>query len=389
MRGMDVAVLGGGPAGLAAALALRQRGGSVALYDAQHPPIEKACGEGLMPESVRILEELGVPLGSEDGAMFAGISFYDRSSVAHGGFSRGWGLGVRRTRLHSRMVERAAEAGIELHWGSGVGTVAEGGFAAAGIPIRADFFVIADGLCSTLARAAGFREQRCSSMRYASRQRFRCAPQSASWAGSVEVHWGHREQLYLTPIGENELSIALLTGTRGRRLRDALPDFPAVAQRLDGASCTSTDRGAVTKTRRLRQVLRGNIAVLGDASGSVDAITGEGLLSAFRQARALAEALAAGRPARYVTAHRHIARNPHRMARLLLLLDRHPQLRIRFTAALAAQPEVFAALLRVHLGEEGWPQATNSLIQQFVTRYRTHPWSALFAANGHHRERGL
>ena len=56
------AVLGGGPAGLAAALALRQRGCSVALYDGQHPPIDKACGEGPMPESVRLLAGLGSAL---------------------------------------------------------------------------------------------------------------------------------------------------------------------------------------------------------------------------------------------------------------------------------------------------------------------------------------
>jgi flavin-dependent dehydrogenase len=389
MHGMDVAVLGGGPAGLAAALALRQHGCSVTVYDAQQPPIEKVCGEGLMPEAVRMLAEWDVPLGSEDGVAFAGISFCDHASAAHGAFSNGHGLGVRRTRLHNRMAERAAEAGVELHWGSSVRALPDGGFAAAGAPIRSDFFVIADGLCSTLAPAAGFREQRRQSTRYASRQRFRCAPHSAAWTGSVEVHWGKREQLYITPIDADEVSIALLTSTRGRRLRDALPDFPAVARRLAGAACTSAVRGAVTKTRTLRQVLRGNVAVLGDASGSIDAITGEGLLSAFRQARALADALAAGKPGRYVAAHRSIARNPRRMARLLLLLDRHPQLRTQCIRVLAAQPETFAALLRVHLGEESWPKAANSLARRFVTQHRTNFWPATFVASGHHRERGL
>ncbi len=306
MSKMDVAVLGGGPGGLAGALALRQRGCSVALYDAQHPPIDKACGEGLMPESVRLLDGLGIALGSEDGAEFAGISFHDASSAAHGAFGSGGGLGVRRTRLHSRMAARAAEMGIVLHWGTSVRALAGGGFAAAGLPIHADFFVIADGLCSTLAAAAGFREQRCYSTRYASRQPFRCRP----WSDTVEVHWGYREQLYITPVAENEVNVALLTSHRGRRVCDALPDFPQVARRLANAAPTSTARGAVTRTRRLRQVVRANVAVLGDASGSVDAITGEGLLSAFRQARALAAALAAGNLGRYAAAHRQIARNP-------------------------------------------------------------------------------
>ncbi|MGA9717350.1 MAG: FAD-dependent monooxygenase [Acidobacteriaceae bacterium] len=393
MSKMDVAVLGGGPAGLAAALALRQRGCNVALYDAQRPPIDKACGEGLMPKSVRLLEGLGVALDRGDGVELAGISFHDASCAAHGAFSSGGGLGARRTRLHSRMAARAAEMGVVLRWGTSVRALAEGGFAAAGSPITAEFFVIADGLCSTLAAAAGFREQRCYSTRYASRQPFRCRP----WNDTVEVHWGCREQLYVTPVGENEVNIALLTSHHGRRVCDALPDFPEVARRLVNAAATSTARGSVTRTRTLRQVVRGNVAVLGDASGSVDAITGEGLLSAFRQAQALADALAAGKPGRYAAAHRQIAKNPRRMARLLLLLDRHPRLQRHFIAALARQPKNFAALLRVHLGEQSWPAfaahaAAGMLAGSFSSDHkahpRVHPWYASAAASGR-RERGI
>jgi flavin-dependent dehydrogenase len=393
MSKLAVAVLGGGPAGLAAALALGQRGCNVVLYDAQHPPIDKACGEGLMPESVRLLDGVGIALDREDGAAFTGISFHDASSAVHGVFSSGRGLGVRRTRLHSRMAARAAEMGVELQWGTSVRALAGGGFAAAGSPIHADFFVIADGLCSTLAAAAGFREQRCYSTRYASRQPFRCGP----WSDTVEVHWGCREQLYITPVGENEVNVALLTSHRGRRVCDALPDFPEVARRLAHAAATSTAtstaRGAVTRTRTLRQVVRGNVAVLGDASGSVDAITGEGLLSAFRQARALADALAAGKPELYAAARRQIAKNPRRMARLLLMLDGHPRLRRRFVAAMARHPESFAALLRVHLGEQSWPafaarEGARLLAGGFSPEHRPHPWYASPAAGGH-RERGI
>ena len=342
-----------------------------------------------MPESVRLLHALGVELGGEDGAELAGISFHNASSAAHSAFSGSRGLGVRRTRLHSHMAARAAEMGVALHWGAVVQALAGGGFATAGSPIHADFFVIADGLCSTLAPAAGFREKRCYSTRYASRQPFRCAP----WTNRVEVHWGRREQLYITPVAENEINVALLTSRRGRGVCDALPDFPEVARRLAKAAATSTARGAVTRTRTLRQVVRGNVAVLGDASGSVDAITGEGLLSGFRQAHALAAALADGKPERYAAAHRQIAKNPHRMARLLLLLDRYPRLQTRFIAALARRPESFAALLRVHLGEQSWPvfaahEGARLLAKGFSPEVRPHPWYASLSASGR-RERGI
>ena len=108
----------------------------------------------------------------------------------------------------------------------------------------------------------------------------------------MEVYWGSHEQLYVTALGDDEVGVALLTAKPGRRLSDALPDFPGVAKRIAGAARASSVRGAVTKTRSLREVIRGNIAVLGDASGSVDAVTGEGLLNALQQAHALAEAVA-------------------------------------------------------------------------------------------------
>ncbi len=139
---------------------------------------------------------------------------------------------MRRTRLQSRMAARAAEMGIEMHWGTCVSAATDGGFASAGKAIQAEFFVIADGLCSTLAAASGFRERRCHSTRYASRQQFQCAP----WSNHVEVYWGSHEQLYVTPLGDDEVGVALLTTKRGRRLSDALPDFPAVAKRIAGAA---------------------------------------------------------------------------------------------------------------------------------------------------------
>lgn len=391
MTGMEVAVLGGGPAGLAAALALRQRGCRVALYDGQRPPIDKACGEGLMPEAVRLLCSLGVTLDEHDGAPFAGISFHDAHASARARFGNGRGLGVRRTRLQARMAARAAEMGVALHWGAAVRAVG-GGFVSAGAAIEADFFVIADGLCSTLATASGFHARACSRTRYASRQHFRCAP----WSDQVEVHWRDHEQLYVTPLGAHEVGVTLLTNTRGRRLSDALRDFPVVCKRLAEAPPASAMRGAVTRTRSLREVVRGNIAVLGDASGSVDAVTGEGLLGALQQANALADAIVAGESQRYATVHRRITKGPRQMARLLLLLDRYPRLERRFVSGMATRPDRFAALLRVHLREQSWPGFAWSEAAALLTSGRyiirnsfrdTCSW--LCYAAGSDRERGL
>jgi NADPH-dependent 2,4-dienoyl-CoA reductase/sulfur reductase-like enzyme len=58
----DVFVIGGGPAGLAVAIAARQKGLQAIVADGAAPPIEKPCGEGMMPETLAALRDLGVEI---------------------------------------------------------------------------------------------------------------------------------------------------------------------------------------------------------------------------------------------------------------------------------------------------------------------------------------
>src|SRR5882762_7612553 len=69
-EGSGVLVIGGGPAGLAVAIAARRKGFDVTVADGAKPPIDKACGEGLMPGTVTALRELGVAIGPGDGQAF-------------------------------------------------------------------------------------------------------------------------------------------------------------------------------------------------------------------------------------------------------------------------------------------------------------------------------
>src|SRR5277367_4284740 len=96
----DAFVVGGGPAGLAAAIALRQRGAEVTVADALEPPIDKACGEGIMPDSLHELNRLGVHPDTAHGVKFSGVRFCDEHSTVSADFPSGWGIGVRRLTLH-------------------------------------------------------------------------------------------------------------------------------------------------------------------------------------------------------------------------------------------------------------------------------------------------
>ncbi|MGH9710929.1 MAG: FAD-dependent oxidoreductase, partial [Candidatus Acidiferrales bacterium] len=82
----DVFVVGGGPAGLAVAIAARQKGFRVSIADSATPPVDKACGEGLMPDGLAVLRELGVTIGPGQGFPFRGIRFVEGNLRAQADF---------------------------------------------------------------------------------------------------------------------------------------------------------------------------------------------------------------------------------------------------------------------------------------------------------------
>jgi flavin-dependent dehydrogenase len=134
------------------------------------------------------------------------------------------------------------------------------------------------------------------------------------------------------------------------RLEDALNEFPELSPRLRGAHHASSERGAITVSRRLRRVYRERTVVVGDASGGVDAITGEGLCLAFRQAGLLGGCLATNDLARYQVEHRKLIRRPALMARLMLFLGDHTRLRQRTMRVFESSPRSFAGMLAMHVG---------------------------------------
>ncbi|HEY2035964.1 MAG TPA: NAD(P)/FAD-dependent oxidoreductase, partial [Steroidobacteraceae bacterium] len=357
----EVLIVGGGPAGLAASIALRQHGIDCTVVEARPPAIDKACGEGLMPDSREALAQLGVMLQDSDGYLFRGIRFANSVHSVDAHFPNGAGIGVRRPRLHALLSERAREAGARLLFNTRVqlpeaahSTRDGDGYQTAtinGVQIRFRYLIGADGQASAVRRWAGLDDMRKSAFRYGFRTHYRVAP----WSEYVEIHWGPNGQLYITPVAPDCVCVVYITRDPRCDRANILADFPGIAPRLDGAEITSQQRGAVTATRKLHRVATDSVALIGDASGSADAITGEGLAISFRQALALADSIASGSLDSYNRAHRQIGKLPHAMGALMLTFDRWPVLQVRAMRTLAATPAVFRELLQAHMGHRKLP----------------------------------
>jgi flavin-dependent dehydrogenase len=356
----DVAIVGAGPAGLSCAIAAARQGLQVEIIDALQPGIDKACGEGLMPNSLAALAALGFDFNRDlsqiETAPLRGIRFIGdqssstRSVTAEAHFPAAPGRGIRRIILHQLLHDRAVSLGVRFHWGNSVQSIrpiAGGQLVRTNRQtLRARYLIGADGHQSRIAKWAGLERSSTHSRRIGLRQHYAIS----TWSDLVEVYWGDHGQAYITPTSSKEVCVAFLSNTRFPTPAEALQHFPALSHRLAQAQPNGTPRGAITLGRILRRVTSGNIALIGDASGSVDAITGEGMALCFRQAAALALALKANDLAAYQTAHRRLQRLPSLMSRSLLLMDRYPRLRNRTLNAFERNPLLFDRLLRGHIG---------------------------------------
>jgi flavin-dependent dehydrogenase len=342
--GAEVLIVGAGPAGIATAIAASQKGLRATVVDARKPPIDKPCGEGLLPEGVSALQHLGVWLDSSVAFPITGLRFSDEASSAGGRITRGSAFGLRRSVLHDLLVRRALEVGVSFRWGTRVTQLNPSSARLDGELFLFHWLVGADGQKSIIRKWSGLGPRRARSARFG----FRCHYAIAPWSDFVEVHWGERCQIYVTPTGPDEVCLAVLTSDPQMRVERSLQHFPVVARRLGDARRTTEELGCQTVLEYPRSVAHGNVALVGDASFSVDGITGQGMSLAFQQALSLGDALAAEDLAPYRVEHSRFTQAAAHMARLLLLLDRQAWLRRKALRMFAANPNMFARLISWH-----------------------------------------
>jgi flavin-dependent dehydrogenase len=301
----------------------------------------------MMPEALAALRALGVEISPAEGYRFRGICFAQENMRVCADFPDGQGIGLRRPLLHDRLVARAEECGVRMLWKTPVTGIDESGVQLSSRRIRARWIVGTDGQGSRVRRWSGLDQKARCKQRYATRRHYGVRP----WSEYMEIHWGQTAQAYVTPIGEKEVCVVMIAERPEYAAFDrAIEELPALGNKLAGAQLSSRERGALTMMRTLRRVQRSNVALVGDASGGVDAITGEGLRLTFQQAFALADAMKQGDLPGYEQAHRQIVRRTMLMGSLMLSLGSNPKIRRRVVRVLDGKPELFAGLVATHLG---------------------------------------
>ncbi|MEW2632588.1 NAD(P)/FAD-dependent oxidoreductase [Streptomyces sp. NPDC048389] len=332
----DLVIVGGGPAGLATALHAARAGFDTVVAEPRVAPVDKACGEGLMPGAVRILAALGVDV---PGRPIKGIRYVQGPRRAQAHFRHGPGLGVRRTSLHGALHRAVREAGVPVVR-LRVGEVRQDatGVLVPGTGLRARWLVAADGLHSPLRRSLGLGVPSRGAPRYGLRRHYAVPP----WSSCVEVHWGPYGEAYVTPLGPELVGIALLTSRRVP-FATQLAGFPELSARLPPDAAVTTVRGAGPLRQKASTRLHGRVLLVGDAAGYIDALTGEGLSLALTGAEALVGNLRRGTPDRYETDWNRVTRRHRLLTAFLLRARQQPALAPLIVPAAERLPRVFTA----------------------------------------------
>jgi flavin-dependent dehydrogenase len=332
---IDVLVAGGGPAGLATALHAARAGLEVVVVERRDGPLDKACGEGLMPHTLRQLERLGV---EAPGRPFRGIRYLDGKRHVTAAFRAGTGRGVRRTALHAALLDAATAAGVRVVHDE-IGDVTQDERSVRAGDLAARYLAAADGLHSPLRRSLGLEAPTPGPRRWGIRRHIHIAP----WTDYVEVYWAGGAEAYITPVADDCVGVALLTSRRGG-FDTHLDEFPTLKAKVRGHP-HGRDRAAGPLRQNVRSRSAGRILLVGDAAGYVDALTGEGLGLAFAAAELAVGCIIADRPAAYDRQWRRMSRRYRLLTAALLRASAYAPVRSRIVPVATALPAVFSGLV--------------------------------------------
>ncbi len=296
----DVAVVGAGPAGAAAAIRAARAGHHTVLIDASDFPRDKTCGDGLTPRAMHQLDELGIDVNAT--YRNQGLKLFGYGGAATAPWPTSYpvtvGSALPRFQFDALLVDAARTAGVEFLHGTAAAPELSGNRLDAftvrtsdgGTTIRARWVIVADGVRSTFGKQLGRTWHKDEVYGIAARSYATSTRAGEPWMhshvelqdaeGAVQPGYG-----WIFPLGEElgQVNIglgALSTTKRPAKLNTKkLLEFYAEQQRADWglgpvkkvASAALPMGGAVS------HVAGANWMIIGDAAACVNPLNGEGI----------------------------------------------------------------------------------------------------------------
>jgi geranylgeranyl reductase family protein len=348
----DVVVVGGGPAGAAAAITLARAGRDVMVIDKARFPRDKCCGDGLTAGALRLLESLRL-----DPSVIESWQPVDevivRSPSGHQAtfpLPRGRGLFAavaRRVDFDAALLDVARVAGVKVFDGHALVDARDDGerivLDVDGIgPVEARYAIGADGMWSPLRKALGASTPGYLGEWHAFRQYF----SGVSTAGGRDLFvWFEPDLLpgyawsFPLPGGRANVGFGIQRdGGKVARVQDMKDLWPALLERPHVRDVLGPDAQAEAPHKAwpiparvdAAPLTAGRALFVGDAACATDPMTGEGigqaLLTGMLAARAIEQggALdASSVRANYTSAVAHHLEADHKMSMLLIRALKH------------------------------------------------------------------
>src|SRR5437764_975956 len=351
MLSADVAVVGGGPAGAAAAITLARAGHDVVLVDRARFPRDKCCGDGLTAGALRLLEHLGFDPGEVESWQVVSDVVVRSPSGHEVEFPLPRGRGVfaavaRRIDLDSALLDVARSTGVKVldgHALTGATNASDriilhvDGVGA----VQCRYAIGADGMWSPLRKALGASTRGYLGEWHAFRQYFT----GVSGAAAHELFvWFEADLLpgyawsFPLPGGRANVGFGIQRDSKVGRVQDMKQLWPRLLERphirdaLGPGAAGESPHKAWPIPARVHDVSlsAGRALFVGDASCATDPMTGEGigqaLLTGILAALAVNDGGATDAPRVRQSYERAVAHHlfaDHHMSMLLIRALRH------------------------------------------------------------------
>ena len=309
---VDVAVVGGGPAGAAAAHYLAARGHSVLVCEKKTFPREKTCGDGLTPRAVKGLEEMGLGDEFHDWQKVGGLRVHAAGRTLELDFPElhdwcDYGLVKPRKDLDKIVLDNAERAGAKVLYGAHVTEPVFEGGVVVGLrakrdgdieEVRSKWVVCAEGAATKFSRSLGRARNEAYPMGLAVRQYFRSPMEQSGWFEAyLDIRTGPEAVPgygWVFPVGDGTVNagVGLLSTYGGWRsvnlhhLQDGfISQLPPEWEVNWETVCSRPRGGRLFMGASVWPPHGPGFLIAGDAAGMINPCNGEGIAYGYETGR--------------------------------------------------------------------------------------------------------